>query len=113
MLNKKNYICDHIYEDFCKTKNYICDHVYEEPVRSGAELKLMIESIRPGMVVLAYSIDRIARDTRNLLDITDRIHSERCSLYIIDRQIDTSDHNQEFQIKILASIADENRKSQN
>lgn len=105
-------------EDYCKTKNYICDHIYEEPARSGAdrnrsELKLMIESLRPGMVVVSYSIDRIARDTRNLLDITDQIHSKRCSLYIIDRQMDTSDHNQEFQIKILAAIADENRKSQN
>lgn len=105
-------------KNHCIAKNLVLVKIYEEPAKSGAdrerpELKIMIDSILPNMKVIVTGVDRVARDTRHLLEIKELIHSKKCSMYIIDRNIDTADPSSEWIVSMLAIMADESRKSQN
>lgn len=104
--------------DYCKYTDLILDKIYEDAAKSGSDrertgLSDMINDLTPNTKVVTYSIDRIARDTVKLLEIKEQIHIRRCSMYIIDRRIDTGDSSSELLVTIMAAVADENRKAQN
>jgi site-specific DNA recombinase len=105
-------------ENYCKLKNLILDDIIDEPAKSGADktrpkLKALIESLKSGSKLICYSIDRICRDVKYLLEIKDTLHLKNCSMYFIDRSLDTSDTSTELLLTIMGAVAAENRKSQN
>lgn len=105
-------------ETYCRNNNLILDGIIDEPAKSGADrnrpkLKELIASIKPGTKLVTYSIDRVCRDTKYLLDIKETLHSKGCSMYFIDRGLDTSITTTNLIITIMAAVADEERKSRN
>lgn len=54
-----------------------CERIYKEKVsgakRSRPELERLLDSLRPGDIVIVWKLDRLARSTKDLLDITDTI----------------------------------------
>lgn len=105
-------------ENYCKYKNLILDNIYEEPAKSGADrgreqLNKLISELIPNMKVVTYSIDRMSRDTKHLLEMREIVHSKGCSIYFIDRALDSSDASTEMLITIMGAVATENRKAQN
>lgn len=109
---------DNCITDYCKSKGLILEKIYTDAGLSGAnrnrqQLNNMLDNLVMGMQVVTYSIDRLARDTSHLLEIKDKIHNKGCTLYIIDKKIDTSDKQHDFLITVMAAVADENRKASN
>lgn len=105
-------------ERYCEYKGLILDKVYEEPAKSGADnereqLSQLISDLKPNMKVIIYSIDRMSRDTKHLLEMRDTIHSKGCTIYFLDRQLDSGDTSTEMVISIMAAVATEQRKAQN
>ncbi|MBZ0186777.1 MAG: recombinase family protein, partial [Candidatus Obscuribacterales bacterium] len=54
-----------------------CERIYREKVsgakRARPELERLLESLRPDDIVIVWKLDRLARSTRDLLEITDAI----------------------------------------
>jgi DNA invertase Pin-like site-specific DNA recombinase len=54
-----------------------CERIYKETVsgakRARTELQRLLDSLRPDDTVIVWKLDRLARSTRDLLDITDTI----------------------------------------
>lgn len=105
-------------ENYCKLKNLILDDIVEEPDESGADrtrpkLTQLIQSIKPGTKIVAYALNRVARDTRKLLELKEILHDKGCSMYFIDRGLDTSDASTEMIVTIMAAVDEEYRKAQN
>ncbi len=103
---------------YCKNKNLILDAIYEEPAKSGSDtlrpqLLEMIDNLISGTKIVCTAIDRLSRDTNHLLSIKSTVHNKQCSIYFIDRGLDTVDASTELLITIMAAIATEGRKSQN
>ena len=61
-----------------------CSRIYEEQVsgakRDRPELGRLLDSLRGGDVVIVVRLDRLARSTRDLLDIAERIQSTGAGL---------------------------------
>lgn len=60
-----------------------CGRIYQEKI-SGAkmerpELKRLLEHLRPDDVVVVWKLDRLARSTRNLLEIVESIKNAKAS----------------------------------
>ena len=63
-----------------------CDKVFQEKV-SGAkddrpQLQLMLEFVREGDIVIVTKLDRLARNTRHLLEIAEFLERKKVSLQI-------------------------------
>lgn len=105
-------------ENYCRSKNLILDEVVEEPAKSGADrnrpkLRELIEKIRPGTKLVVPYLDRLCRDTRYLLEIKEKLHEKGCSIYFMDRNLDTSDVTTQMMITIMSAFAEEERKAKN
>ena len=71
-----------------------CDKIFQEKV-SGAkddrpQLSLLLDFVREGDVVMVTKLDRLARNTRHLLEISEFLNHKRVSLRILNLGIDTS-----------------------
>lgn len=68
-------------------------HVVQD-TRSGAAyqplLVALIESMRPGDVLVVWKVDRLARTLRGLLDVADALRSRDLALRSLTEPIDTS-----------------------
>lgn len=72
-----------------------CSRIFEEK-RSGTktagreELARMLDYVREGDTVVCVRLDRLARSTRDLLDIGATLHSKGVALRCIEQPIDTT-----------------------
>jgi len=61
-----------------------CDRVYEEHVSAKdanrPQLQAMLANLRPGDHINVHELSRLARNTRDLLDIVERVISAGCSI---------------------------------
>ena len=76
-----------------------------------AELQKMLTFVREGDTVICESFSRIARNTRDLLAITDELHSKGVKFISLKESIDTSTPQGEFMLTIFAALAQMERKS--
>ena len=64
--------------------NVACDRVYEEKISgkdtNRPELLAMLSNIRAGDVVNVHSMDRLARNTRDLLNLVEEITSKGATI---------------------------------
>ncbi|BCV31912.1 MULTISPECIES: recombinase family protein [Shewanella] len=86
-----------------------CDKVFQEKV-SGAEgdrpqLKLMLEFVREGDVVIVTKLDRLARNTKHLLEIAELLEKKRVSLQIQNLGIDTGTPTGKLMLTMVGAIA--------
>ena len=86
-----------------------CDKVFQEKA-SGAEvnrpqLKIMLDYVREGDTLIVCKLDRIARSTKHLLDITDYLKEKGVAFRVLNIQFDTSTPTGELMLTMLGAIA--------
>lgn len=73
--------------------------------RDRPELKKMLDFVREGDVVIIESISRLARSTRDFLNILDELEKKKVALISLKEQIDTSTPTGRFLVSIFAALA--------
>src|ERR1017187_9249816 len=88
-----------------------CTRVFREKVsgayRERPELNRMLDQLREGDVVTVWKLDRLARSTRNLLEIVEMIGNARARFQSISEPwADTTTHAGKMIMTIFAGIAE-------
>lgn len=73
--------------------------------RSRPELQKMLDFVREGDMVIIESISRLARSTRDFLNILDELERKHVALISLKEQIDTSTPTGRFLVSIFAALA--------
>lgn len=74
------------------------------------ELNIMLNQLREGDSVTVLSIDRLGRNTRDVLTIVDKITEQKASLICLSPSFTTADQYGEFFLSMLACFAQLERK---
>ena len=85
-----------------------CEKVYQEQVSSvGArdELAVALDFVREGDTLVVTKLDRLARSTRHLNEIVDRLREKGSHLQILDLGIDTATPTGELVLTVIGGIA--------
>ena len=88
-----------------------CKRIYQEKI-SGAqnkrpELQKLLEQLRDEDIVIVWKLDRLARSTRNLLDIVEAIREAKASFQSISEPwADTTSHGGKMIMTVFAGIAE-------
>ena len=69
------------------------------------ELQKMLDFVREGDVVVIESISRLARSTRDFLNILDELEKKHVALISLKEQIDTATPTGRFLVSIFATLA--------
>lgn len=92
------------------------DKLFEEKVSGKSrakrtELEAMLGYVREGDLVKVQSPDRLARSTRDLLDIVEQLQAKGVDIEFIDNpQLNTDSPHGEFMLTVLAAIGELERK---
>ena len=70
------------------------------------ELKSMIEFVREGDIIYIHSLDRLARSTKDLLDIVEKLQSKKVHLVSNKENIDTTTATGKLMLTMIAAIAE-------
>ncbi len=85
------------------------EKVFSEKVsgkdRNRPELEKMLSFVREGDIVLIESISRLARSTRDFLNILNELEQKHVTLVSLKEQIDTSTPTGRFLVSIFAALA--------
>jgi DNA invertase Pin-like site-specific DNA recombinase len=86
-----------------------CDRVFQEK-QSGRtdereQLQLCLDYVRDGDSLVITKLDRLARSTRDLLNIMRRLEDKHVKLVVLDQQIDTSTPTGMLLFTMLGAIA--------
>jgi DNA invertase Pin-like site-specific DNA recombinase len=92
-----------------------CERVYSEKKTGAtgdrAALQRMLKEAQPGDVIVVTRLDRLARSTRNLLNILDQLSKDEIGFQSLrETAIDTTTPHGRLTISILASIAEFERE---
>lgn len=71
-----------------------------------SELKAMIDFAREGDTIFIHSFDRLARSTKNLLDIVEQLQSKGIHLVSNKENIDTSTATGKLMLTMIGAIAE-------
>lgn len=89
---------DRVYEDKCSGKN-----------TDRPQLQAMLSNLRPGDTVTCHSLDRLARNTFDLLDLVKQITADGCTVKFIKENLTFESGKEnpisELMLNILGSIA--------
>ena len=96
------------HEDF-SAKGITIDKLYEEKI-SGKntdrpQLKAMLQYVREGDTVYAESFSRLARSTRDLLEIVEDLTSKGVQFVSLKENVDTSTPQGKFMLTVIAGLA--------
>jgi len=85
------------------------ERIYQEKA-SGAdgarvELAAMIDYVREGDTVIACKLDRLARSTKHLLEIVERLKGKGVTLKILNIDLDTGTPTGKLMLTMLGAIA--------
>ena len=86
-----------------------CDLIFEEYL-SGAktdrqELKRALEILKEGDSLVVYKLDRLARSTKNLIEISEELKAKGAGLHSTSDNIDTSTSQGQLYFTILGAVA--------
>lgn len=88
--------------------NYNIDKWYTEKVSgkdtNRPQLQAMIEYAREGDTIYVHDFSRLARSTKDLLDIVDRLHKKSITLVSHKEAINTSTANGKLMLTMIAAI---------
>lgn len=87
-----------------------CDRVFQEKqsartTEARQQLTLCLDYVREGDQLVITKLDRLARSTRDLLNILNRLDQKQVKLHVIDQQIDTSTPAGMLLVTMLGAIA--------
>lgn len=86
-----------------------CNKVFQEKV-SGAsddrpQLTLLLDYVKEGDVMMVTKLDRLARNTRHLLEISESLQHKQVALRILNLGIDTSTPTGKLMLTMIGAIA--------
>lgn len=86
-----------------------CNQVFQETV-SGAsddrpQLALLLAYVKEGDVVVVTKLDRLARNTRHLLEISEYLQHKQVTLRILNLGIDTATPTGKLMLTMIGAIA--------
>jgi DNA invertase Pin-like site-specific DNA recombinase len=85
------------------------ERIYQEKA-SGAdaartELAALLDYVRDGDTVIACKLDRLARSTKHLLELVERLTSKRVTLKVLNIDLDTGTPTGKLMLTMLGAIA--------
>lgn len=81
------------------------DHGVSGTVVSRPRFDAMLADLRDGDVVVVYSLSRLSRGTRHLLDLGERFEAQGIGLHSLTEAIDTTTPTGKFVFTMLAALA--------
>ena len=103
-------------EAWCSLNDAELVAVFEDAGISGGSMKgrtgldAALKATGKGMALVTYSISRLARSTKDLLNIADTIKAKKAGLVSLTEQIDTASATGEFFFTVMGAIATLERK---
>ncbi len=89
-------------------KKYGVNKIYKEKVsakdRNRVELNNMLDFIREGDTVVVHEFSRLARSTKDLLDITELLENKKVQLISAKENIDTSTPTGKLMLTMIGAI---------
>lgn len=86
-----------------------CERIFRETCSGTTdnrpELKLCLDYIREGDILVVTKLDRLARNTLHLCNTVELLHKKGVSLKVLDQDIDTGSPTGRLLVNILAVIA--------
>lgn len=94
-----------------KLSNDGCERVFSEKMSGRSadvreELKNCLQWVREGDVLVVTKLDRLARSTRDLLNVANTLEQKKVSLVVLDQQIDTGSATGKLLFVMLGAIAE-------
>jgi DNA invertase Pin-like site-specific DNA recombinase len=101
----------HLDVQLSELKKAGCEKIYKEKItgthQNRPELLLMIDQLRKGDEVIVWKLDRLARSTRDLLEICDRIGAAKASFRSLSESwADTTTAGGKMILTVFAGIAE-------
>jgi DNA invertase Pin-like site-specific DNA recombinase len=101
----------HLDVQLAELKKAGCEKIYKEKMtgthQNRPELQRMIDQLRKGDQVIIWKLDRLARSTRDLLDICDRIGAAKVSFRSLSETwADTTTPGGKMILTVFAGIAE-------
>ena len=96
--------------EYCKTNNLNVVKVYADSSSGSSithreEFKLMMKEFKPKETLICYSLSRLSRSIKDVLQIFEDLEKRDIKFISISEQIDTKSYFGKFQINLLASIS--------
>jgi len=97
---------------WCAANDYELVAVYEDAGISGGSmtgrdgLKAALAAATKGMALVAYSISRLARSTRDMLELADRLEARGVDLVSLTEKIDTTSAAGRMVFRMLAVLSE-------
>ena len=91
-----------------------CEQIHTDTDISGSKksrpaLDTLLASLNAGDTLVIYKLDRIGRNTRNLLELVDLLKNKGVHLKSLTESIDTSSYMGQFFFTIIAALAEMER----
>lgn len=87
-----------------------CTKVFQEKVtgskKKRPELEKMLEQLRPGDIVVIWKLDRLARSTKDLIDLVNQIQERKAELQSLTEKIDTTTATGKLVFHLFAALAE-------
>lgn len=96
----KEHHADRVFKDMVSAKN-----------ADREDLKRMLDFVREGDTVMTESISRIARNTRDLLNITEDLSKKGVEFVSLKENIDTTTPQGRFMLTVFGAMAELERES--
>ena len=103
-------------EAWCELNDYELVAIYEDAGVSGKtvskrpQLQAALAEMKKGMALVVYSLSRLARSTKNCIEIADELKSAGSDLVSLTEKIDTSSAMGEFFFTLIAALGQMERK---
>lgn len=103
-------------KSWCDLNDYELVAIHEDAGISGksmdkrAGLQDALNQTKPDMALVVYSLSRLARSTKDCIDIAEQLKVKRCDLVSITEKIDTSSAMGEFFFTLIAALGQMERK---
>jgi site-specific DNA recombinase len=103
-------------EAWCALNEYKLIAIYEDAGISGKsinkrpQLKTALAEMKKGMALIVYSLSRLARSTKNCIEIADELKTKSSDLVSLTEKIDTSSAMGEFFFTLIAALGQMERK---
>lgn len=103
-------------EGWCLSNGYELVQVYVDAGISGKrmdnrpELQKALAALKKGMALVSYSLSRLARSTRHLLEISELVSKKKGDLVSLSEKIDTTTAMGEMMFTLMAGMAQLERR---